>query len=508
MEPGIFFKTFYLQARKLLCYFYGIMSVNNEKVAKNIFYSALSEGSSAFLFILLILAARYLGDEEFGKYCFALSFVNLFMMLGDWGVSYSTTIKISRDRSSAEFYLGNLLGLQAATGILIFLIIAFSAWILNLSNEIKLILYLQTFVLIAKSYKIGFRWMFKAFERFDLEAITLFMERSANLIVGFIVLFIWQMKALVPFVATFLAVKVADAILTGFILKLKVVFSKPRILPSEWIKLIKNGLPFVIAYTLQHVFFQIDTIMLKLIRSNAEVGWYNAPFRLIEGMLVIPCIISYALIPTLSQAHLISKGTVTGLFQRGTKYMILMSIPIILFVWTFAHPLIKIVFGAQYLPAVNVFRLLITSTIFIFISHLSTTVLYCIDKQKSVIWASVLAVAFNVILNAILIPEFGIMGAGCATFLTQGIFVIVTLVILWKSSYRPSFKKLFIKPLIAGLVCAGTFLITKNTGIIISGFSACLLYAVCLSALRVWDEKELAVIRKFINSVKGRFSGS
>ena len=471
------------------------MSVNNRKVAKNIFFSAMSEGSNAFLFLLLIMAARYLGDVEFGKYCFALSFVNLFMMLGDWGVSYSTTIKISRDRSTAKFFLGNLLGLQAATGILIFTLIALLAWILQLSRDIKLILYLQTFVLIAKTYKIGFRWMFKAFERFDLEALTLLIERAANFFVGLCVLIAWGKQALVPFVASFLAVKIADAVLSGFILKLKVVFSRPRFQPAEWIRLVKNGLPFVVAYTLQHVFFQVDTIMLKLIRTNAEVGWYNAPFRIIEGLLVVPCIISYALIPTLSQAHLVSKETVTGLFRRGSKYMLLMSIPLILFVWTFTEPLILRIFGSQYLPSVPVFRILIASTAFIFISHLSTTVLYCIDRQKYVIWASVIAVSVNIGLNALLIPEFGIRGAGAATLTTQSLFLLITLFILRKLTYKLEWLNIIMKPLAGGTICAITFYATHTWGLVLSTITAGFVYLASLTVIGTWDTNEKEIIK-------------
>ncbi|MDP8218993.1 MAG: flippase [Candidatus Theseobacter exili] len=478
------------------------MSVNNRKVAKNIIFSALSEGSNVFLFLLLIMAARYLGDVEFGKYCFALSFVNLFMMLGDWGVSYSTTIQISRDRSTAKFFLGNLLGLQAATGILIFSLIAFLAWILKLSPNIKLILYLQTFVLIAKTYKIGFRWMFKAFERFDLEAFTLLIERSANFFVGLCVLIAWGQKALVPFVATFLVVKIADAILSGFILKFKVIFSRPRFQPAEWLRLVRNGLPFVIAYTLQHVFFQIDTIMLKLITTNAEVGWYNAPFRIIEGLLVVPCVISYALIPTLSQAHLISRESVTGLFRRGSKYMLLMSIPLILFVWTFTETLILRIFGAQYLPAVPVFRILITSTAFIFISHLSTTVLYCIDRQKYVIWASIASVFVNIILNAILIPRYGILGAGSATFVTQALFVMLTLIILRKLDYKLKWPGILWKPITGGIACAGVFFFTHNWGLFLSTITAGISYLIVLTLLGTWDTNEIEIIKGLATSLQ------
>jgi O-antigen/teichoic acid export membrane protein len=61
----------------------------------------VGEASNLILFLLGFLAARWLAPTAFGEYSTAFAFVGLFRLLPDFGMSYASTLAISRDRSIA-----------------------------------------------------------------------------------------------------------------------------------------------------------------------------------------------------------------------------------------------------------------------------------------------------------------------------------------------------------------------------------------------------------------------
>ena len=80
-----------------------------QTIFKNTFWLAVAEGiSRLFGFILIIYVARILGTTEFGKFTFALSFVSMFVVLSDFGLSDIATREFSRDKKSEKEYSGIL----------------------------------------------------------------------------------------------------------------------------------------------------------------------------------------------------------------------------------------------------------------------------------------------------------------------------------------------------------------------------------------------------------------
>ena len=478
-------------------------SIDHTKVARNLVFSGISEGTNGLTFILMILAARFLGDSDFGIYCFALAFVSLFQLFSDWGLTYASTIEIARDRSKGKYFLGGILGFQTISCVVIGLVIIVTAQFLRISPLARNVIYLQTFIMIIRSYKLTFRWIFKAYERFDLETITLVFERGAILCIGAYVLV--KGFGLYAFVLTFLFVRILDIVFTATLSRIKVISAMPRFSVQNWWAMAKKGLPFVVSYTLIFIFFQIDTVMLGIMKTSREVGWYNAPFRIIEGLLVIPAIISYALLPTLSQAHTISMETVTGIYRRGSKYLIIMSLPVISTCVIAAPKLIPFIFGGEYTPSILLFQLLMPSMLFLFLSNLGSTVLSSIDRQKIVIKKAAICVVLNITLNYLLIPHYGARGAAIATIITEAVFFLIINRYLIRNHYGFSWKEVLLKPVIAGCFLLILQLVFHSISLSLFLIFSVIIYLSSLFLLKIFDEKEIKVIRNLLKSFFGFF---
>ncbi|MFC1668539.1 flippase [Chlamydiota bacterium] len=474
-------------------------AIDHIKVAKNLIFSALCEGSSILLFFIMIFAARFLGDADFGRYSFALAFVALFQVLADWGLSYASTIEIARDPAKGKEYLGNILGFQLISCILISILIILISQFMNIPSLTRTIIYLQVCIMILRSYKITFRMLFKAYERFDLEALTLFFERGSILIISFFVLYTGH--GLIPFVLVFLGVRIIDLILTITLSQKKVISAIPQFNFGLWKDLFKKGFPFVLSYTLIFIFFQIDTVMLGLMRTVQEVGWYNAPFRIIEGLLVIPAIISYALLPTLSQAHTFSKDAVISLYKRGSKYLLLLALPLIVTCIIGAGKIIPLIFGSEYMPSIRIFQLLMPALLFLFLSNLGFTVISCINRQKIVITRALVCVGINITLNALLIPRYGAQGAALATCITEAIFFMFFALYLAKHGYGFRWSPVSIKPVLLTILLGIIQFFVRDLSLILFLFISFLVIGLLLFLLDILDEREKQVILHFFRKI-------
>jgi O-antigen/teichoic acid export membrane protein len=306
--------------------------------------------------------------------------------------------------------------------------------------------------LVLSSYKMTLRWLLKSFDRFGTEALSLVLERGLLFLLG--VLALRAGWGVVGFVLVFALVRVPDTFGLWAYVGARVV---PLRLAREgilWRELFWKGLPFAYAGAMILIFFQVDQVLLSLLRGDAEVGFYGAPVKVLEGLTIVPRILSYAFIPTMAALHAASPSEVEGLYRRGSRHLLLVGLPIAVFGALSSDLLIPLLFGPKYLPSIPAARVLLPSCAFMFLSNFGETTLACIDRWRTIVIVSTGAVVFNLALNLVWIPHYGLMGAAWATLLTEAGYFVLTAGSLWALGKRVSWVRISWKPLLAAAVFA------------------------------------------------------
>ena len=103
-------------------------------VASNIIVKLLG----AFLIIML---GRYLGDEGFGDYSFAFSFVALFIIVSDFGLDALVIRNVARSKELAGQYLETAGILRSILSIIMIGIAMAAAFLLGLNTETLTIIF-------------------------------------------------------------------------------------------------------------------------------------------------------------------------------------------------------------------------------------------------------------------------------------------------------------------------------------------------------------------------------
>jgi O-antigen/teichoic acid export membrane protein len=421
-------------------------------------------------------------------------------MLPDLGMAYASTLEISRDRTRAVQLVGNLLGFQVVlSAVTLAACLGLGAalfegptWTATLVLSVDLVL---------KAVKSTLRFLLKSHERFAAEAVSLLIERSAILVLAVLALRLGY--GLLGFVLVFVVVRLLDT--TGLYLwvRARVVPITPLRDTALWAELLRKGLPYAYAGAVILLFFQVDQVLIELMRGSQEVGWYGAPVRVLEGLTLVPRILGYALIPTMAALFPHDPGRVTALYSRGTKYLLLAGLPVAAFGALASEPFIALLFGPDYGPSAVASRILLPSSAFMFLSNLGETTLACVNRWRTIVVVSTLALLANVVLNLLWIPVYGFEGAAWATLLTEGAYFGMTAAALHAYGHRIQWWDVAPRPLLAAAVfTAALALALPRLPFLAAALAASLAYALAILALRVLDRREWELLRGLLRPAR------
>ena len=154
-----------------------------------------------------------------------------------------------------------------------------------------------------------------------------------------------------------------------------------------------------------------------------------------------------------------------------TKFSIFLCVPIFSFILWNAKPIISILYSESYLEAVILFQsfgsLFLISILFG--GGANSTVLLAMNKEKIVLYLRAMLGLLNILLDIILIPKYGAMGAIVATGLSTILIIFGEYKILIKKVNIHYPLRFLIKIIIAaviGLVIISRFQINGITSLI------------------------------------------
>lgn len=418
------------------------MSDTVRRIAKNTAFLTISEVVTKGLsFLLVIIIARYLGDVGFGKYSFALAFTALFSIFSDLGFSTLTIREVARDKSLAQKYISNGSFVKLILSIVTFVLIVIIINIMEYPSDTILAVYIAGIYAIITSFNQFLRSIFRAFEKMEYEALTRTSE--IVLIFSLVLVSIYLNLSLMVILLCYLMGSLVRLIISMYLIVAN--FVKPTLnLDTPFLKKsFAEALPFGISGIFVTIYFKIDSVMLSVMKGDAVVGWYNAAYQLIFGLMIISSIIVGVIFPIMSKYHEKSKNNLKSIFIYASAILFFISIPILIVGYYFADKIIITIYGIGYFESINALKILIFVIPIIFLTSLFGPTLESMNKQRTVSLVAGANALLNVILNFLLIPKYSYIGAAVATTVTETLGLTIMGLIIWKifSNNEYNFKE-------------------------------------------------------------------
>jgi O-antigen/teichoic acid export membrane protein len=388
-------------------------------------YATITAGSAGLLLILLTIAGRFLSAADYGRFSYAVALTTIIETIMDIGLGPVTVRAVARDRASAGRLFRHVLGLKLVWVAIGLLLLAAVAPILRHDSRVVRLCYLMGLSSAVRSYLLTARGLLQGLARFDLEAAVVVADRLLLLAAGGAVL--WAGYGLFGLAMAFVGSRAVMLLAVMLLLGRVVGRVKPQFDRAAWRDLQTAALPLGFFMIALNLYTYIDTVILGVIATDAETGWYAASYRIYEGLTYAPSILAAVLSPRLSYLFVHDRPAHRHLLERALLGSVLLGLVLGgIAVWG-ARPILMNLFGAAYAPAVAPLQILAGGALFVFGTWILHTAAVSTNLDRRLLLTTAVGLSANVILNLLFIPRWGISGAAGATVIAEAI----TVVLLW-----------------------------------------------------------------------------
>ena len=368
-----------------------------------------------------VWVARYLGTQQYGLFNYALAFVSLFTPVFTLGLDEVVVRHLVRESSNKEEILGSTFGLKLIGGIVSVLLAVGTIFFLQ-ENQ-TLTIWLVTILAMTGIFRVADTvdlW----FQSQVQSKYTVIAKNIAYLLSILLkVVLILSKASLLAFAWVTLAEIVIGAIGLIVIYQFR-GFSK--LWNWRWNlatakNLLRESFPLIFSGFAILIFMKIDQIMLGQMKGDSEVGIYSAAVRISELWYFIPTTIVSSVAPSIyaakekSEYHYYKR--IGQLLRLLTYISLVISIPM-----TFlSQNIVSIMFGSGYVDAGAILAVHIWASLFVFMGVATSPWFIAEGLNHVSLGKTLFGAILNVILNFLLIPEYGGIGAAIATIVSQAV---------------------------------------------------------------------------------------
>lgn len=413
-------------------------------------------------FSYFIIIARALGPDDLGKYYFAISFTTIFAILIDLGLANVLTREVAKDKFQAQKYLHVNLTLKTIFTFFTLAIVILLANAFNYTPLVKTLIYISLISMVLDSFTLTFFAVMRGFHNLKYESIASIVFQIIVFSSGVMALkFGWNIVWLVGALALASTFNfIYSLISVRFVAKIPLRFD------WDWIfikRLAVIVLPFALFAIFQRIYTYIDSVMLQQLSGDRSVGIYQVAFKIIFALQFLPMAFSASLYPAFSTYWQNNRPQLAITFERAISYLLIISVPISIGIFSIADKIVAL-FSQSYIEAILPLQVTIASLIFVFLNFALGSLFNACDRQAVNTKIIGFAALMCVVINWVLIPRLGALGATISDSITNTIIFALGLFYL-PSIMKINYRKLLlqaIKILIGGALMGVTAVFLKN----------------------------------------------
>lgn len=378
--------------------------------------------------------ARYLGPENYGIFNYAIAFVGLFGFIAPLGVDAILSRDLVAYPEKRDELLGTAFVLKLIGGVLAFLAASATAYFLETSSLVKMIVVIFSLNFIFLSFNtvaFFFNSQVESKKNIKVQVFSTFISAFLKIILIILNLgilwlsLVFLIEAIIQGIGLLISYKNNNSTLKDWKFDNKLALN---ILKNSWLLMLASAATFV--------YLKIDQVMIGRMMGATEVGLYAVAVKMADVWYFIPGIICSSLFPAIINAKNNNKEVYKKRLQNLYWLMFFVSFIIALPISFLSKFLITWLFGYEYIKAASVLSIYIWAGIGFFLSMAINQYLMSEDRLKTIFVISLVTMIVNVLLNLYFIPLFGLNGAAIATFIS---YLIAPIIIL--SNFKLSIKK-------------------------------------------------------------------
>jgi O-antigen/teichoic acid export membrane protein len=438
---------------------------------------------AALSLVALRLTSTYLGPSRFGAFVTATAVITLVGTLADFGLvtTAARDLAAAETDEQARHVVGVNLALRVTLAfVLVPLTIGLGALMYPSEQQIRVAMLLLAPTLVVTAVQSCAEAIFIGRGRGDLRAVTDVLGKV--LLLAGVCVVVWMKLGYRPFL---IASGAAAAVAAIGALVLAARLVKPRLVfnATHWRGTLAVALPLGIVQALNVLYFKVDSVLLSLWRTPAEVGQYGVAYKVVELVMAIPSFYMLSLLPALAIAD---RERTLALVQRAVDFLITLAVPITLGGLLLAPEIVRIVGGDDFGAAAVPLRWLVLAAGASYLSAAFGNALVATGQQRHLVRMSIVVVVVNIAVNVVAIPAGGTPGAAAALFVTEAVALVFVARVFWRRIGGGTSLHQLPKTLVGAALMVGAHLLLSRTSVLIEGPLLLVAFALGVTALRAW----------------------
>ncbi len=177
--------------------------------------------------------------------------------------------------------------------------------------------------------------------------------------------------------------------------------------------LLRQGIKYAIALFVISLNYRINILILQHYVDNTQIGYFSIGVRLAELLWIIPSAVGMVVFS--HSAASIDSRSFSLKSIRIMKYNLLLCSVGAVIIAIICPFFVRIVFGQEYLPSVPIIRLMLPGIVAMVVFKVLNADLAGRGKPLFALNAFFCALVINILLNVVLVPDYGAKGSAIAS---------------------------------------------------------------------------------------------
>ncbi len=375
---------------------------------------------SSFIFPLITFpyVSRVLLPMGTGKVAFATSVVNYFLILAQLGIptyGIRACARVRENKDELNKTVQEILCISIIMCIIAYFLFAVILLIVpKFAEERKLLMITSVSILFTT---LGVEWFFKAMEMYSyITWRSVFFK-----CIAIVMMFLMVKKQSDYMIYGALSIFASSAsYLCNFVYLHKLINLKKRY-KINIKKHMQSILVFFAMTCATTVYLNLDTTMLGFMKTDADVGYYNAAVKIKNMLVSIVTSLGAVLLPRIT-VYLENKeiDKFQNLSVKAFRFVFFMAVPMMVYFIFFAEQGITFLSGKEYKNAIIPMQIMMPTLLLIGLTNImGIQILVPMGKEKKVLISVIIGAVVDLIVNLMLIPKYSICGAAIGTMLAE-----------------------------------------------------------------------------------------
>lgn len=414
------------------------MSPSRKKIIANVLWATFGKVVNLFGSLFVgILIARYLGPEQYGLMNYVISYVSIFTVIASFGLTNIEVREMSKRPDRKDDIMGTCFIIRIICALFGYLLIGTTLYVYRPDNYTCLLILIYGITLFSNCFEIIRNY----FTSIVQNEYIVKSEVTRTIIGACIKIVLLYFNA--PLICFIIAVAFDTVLVcSGYIIS----YQRKAGLISKWKYnkefvpfFVKQSFPLLLSGAAVVIYQRIDQIMIGDMVDKESVGYFATAGKFLDIVLFIPMVLTQTVTPMLiNKKKKSSNKEYDEYAKQFSSIIIWIALILAALLSLSSYYIIRYTYGIAYLMSVPVLQILAWKTVCMALSTTSGQLIIIDGIQKWAVIRNLFGCLTCILLNYILIPIWGIVGAAYVTIAT--VFVSGYLANVLIPSYRHIFK--------------------------------------------------------------------